>query len=114
MTSTKSCFRLAALPFLFGIIGQNLAADQVWVQQVSNLRSSAYIIQAPTTVRRFLVQPQPSRVRNQSQRPRVQPAAQRSSQPAALPQLRNSILDFGAAVEGSRLPSVRNGLRISN
>lgn len=112
MLSIRAFCRHAAFSILLSTSAQNAVADQVWVQQRSELRASPYIRQVPTTARRPFDQPQPARARTQA--PRVQPTVQRPGQATVIPQQRDSILDFAVTIEASRLPSVRNGLRTSN
>jgi len=86
---------------------RHASAHSVWVQQAADVQPTAFVSQAPTHLRQSFVRTaaapsQPRRVRQ------AVPARQQEAPPVR----REVILDFGDILDTSRLPSVREGVRV--
>lgn len=82
-------------------------AHSAWVEQAANVRPTAYVSQAPTHLRRSLVSPAAAPPQTRQVR-RAAPVRQQEIAPAQ----QEAILDFGEVLDTSRLPSVREGVRV--
>lgn len=86
---------------------RHASAHSVWVQQAANVQQTAFVSQAPNHLRQSFVRtaPAPSQPRRVRQ---AVPARQQKAPPVQ----REVILDFGDILDTSRLPSVREGVRM--
>ena len=109
-TAAKTTFGTAVLLILWAP-NQSSAADP-WVAQAGPLTYSPYVLQAPAGARRYLVTPQPQQSRRQ-QRQRTSSANRSApaSQTAVITRA-DRVLDLSGSSDSSRLPSVREGVRI--
>ena len=82
-------------------------AHGAWVQQAANVRPTAYVSQAPVHLRRSFVSP--AAVPPQTRQVR---RAATTRQQESTPLRQEAILDFGDVLDTSRLPSVREGVRV--
>ena len=100
------CFLVVSVLAAFST-NRHAEAHSAWVEQAATMRPTAYVSQAPTHSRRSLVTPaaappQTSRVR------RAVPVRQQERAPGR----QEAILDLGDVLDNSRLPSVREGVRM--
>lgn len=87
---------------------RHAAAHSAWVEQAADVRPTAYVSQAPTHLRRSLVASAATPTRTRQVR-RATPVRQQPPPSGR----QEAILDFGEVLDTSRLPSVREGVRLS-
>lgn len=101
------CFLVVSVLATFSA-DRRAEAHSAWVEQTANIRPTAYVSQTPTHLRRSLASPAAAPPQTRRQVRRAAPVRQQESAPAR----QEAILDLGDVLDTSRLPSVREGVRV--